>query len=247
VVISTGKSYTAKVVGTVPTKDVAMIKLQSASGLQTANLGDSSSVSVGDSVTGVGNAGGAGGTPSAATGKVTALNQTITASDEDQSSSERLHGVIVTDAPIQAGDSGGPLYDSANKIIGIDTAASTSGRAAGFAIPINAAMQLVSEIRTGVQTSSVHIGYPGFMGVEMVASTNRAQIQNVISGGPAARAGLESGDVITKVNGTSISTETQLRKTVSAFKPGSQISVSYTDASGSSHSASLTLVPGPAD
>ena len=89
-IVATGKSYTAKVVGTAPSKDVALLHLVNASGLTTANLGDSGTVSVGDAVTGVGNAGGVGGTPSAASGKVTALHRAITASDESGSNAERL-------------------------------------------------------------------------------------------------------------------------------------------------------------
>lgn len=246
VVVSTGKTYTAKVIGDVPTKDIALIQLQNASGLQTANLGDSSTVNVGDSVTGVGNAGGVGGTPSAAAGKVTALHKTITASDENGSSAEKLHDVIVTNAPIQPGDSGGPLYNSANEVIGVDTAASTSARVAGFAIPINDAMALVKQIRTGVETSSVHIGYPGFMGIEMLPKTHRPFIYSVISGGPAAKAGLESGDLITAVDGTKVGNQTQLRNQVSTRNPGTTISITYKDSTGS-HTASVTLIAGPAD
>jgi S1-C subfamily serine protease len=218
-----------------------------ASGLQTANLGDSGSVAVGDSVTGVGNAGGSGGTPSAAAGKVTALNKTITASDEDGSSSETLHGVIVTNAPIQAGDSGGPLYSSDDKVIGIDTAASTSGASTGFAIPINTALSIVDEIKKGVETSSVHIGYPGFLGISMAPSTTAPLIYQVVSGGPAAKAGLGAGDVITKVNSTAVRNQTQLKKTVSTLDPGSKVSVTYLDQANASHTVTVTLTAGPAD
>jgi S1-C subfamily serine protease len=248
VVVSTGKTYTAKVVGTVPTKDIALLKIENASGLQTANLGNSDSVAVGDQVTGVGNAGGNGGTPSAASGKVTALNKTITASDEDGSGAETLHGVIVTDAPIQAGDSGGPLYNADNKVIGIDTAASTSGQSVGFAIPINNALALVQAIRTGVQTSAVHIGYPGFLGVSVAPSQGGgALIEQVVTGGPAAKAGIEAGDVITRVGSTTITNANQLQKAVSTKDPGDKVSVSYTDQNNTRHTASVTLATGPAD
>jgi S1-C subfamily serine protease len=246
-IVSSGKTYTAKVVGTVPTRDIALLKLVNASGLKTANLGDSSGVAVGDSVTGVGNAGGSGGTPSAAAGKVTALNKTITASDEDGSSSETLRGVIVTDAPIQAGDSGGPLYSSDDTVIGIDTAASTSGASTGFAIPINTALSIVDEIKKGVETSSVHIGYPGFLGISMAPSTTSPLIYQVVAGGPAAKSGLASGDVITKVNSTAVKNQTQLKKTVSTLSPGSKVSVTYLDQSNASHTVTVTLIAGPAD
>src|ERR1700760_2124515 len=123
--VGNGRTYTAKVVGYDASRDVAVIQLQNASGLTTANLGDSSSVQRGDSVTALGNAGGKGGTPSVATGAVTALNQSITASDESSSTSEQLTGLLETNADIQAGDSGGPLVNEHGQIVGIDTAASS--------------------------------------------------------------------------------------------------------------------------
>src|ERR1700759_1077748 len=124
--IGNGKTYTATVVGYDATKDIAVLQLQNASGLQTAPLGDSSSVTVGSKVTALGNAGGKGGTPSVATGTVTALGQSITASDEASSNSEQLSGLIESNAPIQAGDSGGPLVNSGGQVIGMDTAASAA-------------------------------------------------------------------------------------------------------------------------
>ena len=124
--IGNGKTYSAKVVGYDRTHDVAVLQLQNASGLQTTPLGDSSKVSVGDSVVGVGNAGGVGGTPSAAAGTVTALNQTITASDDGNGTSEQLSGLIQVNADIQPGDSGGSLVNSQGQVVGIDTAGSTA-------------------------------------------------------------------------------------------------------------------------
>ncbi|MEW2504721.1 MULTISPECIES: trypsin-like peptidase domain-containing protein [unclassified Amycolatopsis] len=122
--IGDGKTYTASVLGYDRSHDIAVIKLNGASGLKTATLGNSSAVAVGDAVVGIGNAGGAGGTPAVAAGKVTALNQSITASDESASSSEQLTGLIQVDADIQSGDSGGPLVNANGQVIGVDTAAS---------------------------------------------------------------------------------------------------------------------------
>ena len=126
--IGNGKTYTATVVGYDKTKDIAVLQLQNASGLQTVNLGDSSTVTVGQNVVAIGNAEGKGGTPSVVTGSVTALNQSITASDEGSSDSEQLSGLIQTNAPIQPGDSGGPLVNSAGQVVGIDTAASSASQ-----------------------------------------------------------------------------------------------------------------------
>ena len=124
--IGNGKTYTASVVGYDASKDVAVLQLQNASGLQTVSLGDSSSVTVGSKVTALGNAGGKEGKPSVATGTVTALNQAITASDEGSGNAEQLSGLIQSNAPIQAGDSGGPLVNSKGQVIGMDTAGSSS-------------------------------------------------------------------------------------------------------------------------
>ena len=129
--IGNHKTYTASVVGYDRTKDIAVLQLHNASGLQTATLGNSSNASVGEDVVGVGNAGGTGGTPSAAGGTVTALNQSITASDDGDGTSEQLSGLIETNADIQPGDSGGALVDTSGDVLGIDTAASP-----GLLVPI---------------------------------------------------------------------------------------------------------------
>jgi S1-C subfamily serine protease len=175
--VGNGKTYTASVVGYDRTKDVAVIQLHNASGLQTANLGDSSSASVGQDVVGVGNAGGTGGTPSAAGGTITALNQSITASDQGDGTSEQLSGLIQTNANIQPGDSGGALVNDQGQVLGMDTAASAGFQfqfnngnqqgTEGFAIPINAALNIAHEIENGQASSTIHIGTTAFLGVEI--------------------------------------------------------------------------------
>ena len=259
-IVSTGKTYTAKVVGTDATDDVAVIKLQNASGLSTAKLGDSSKVTAGTAVTAVGNAGGTGGTPSAATGTVTALNQSITASDEDGSNSERLTGMFQVNANIQAGDSGGPLYENAGgTVIGIDTAASVSGGqgrfggsttgTTGFAIPIAKATTIAQQILDGKASSTIRIGYPPFLGVQLsaTAQTQGAAVAGVVSGSGAANAGLTAGDVITSVDGKSVASATSLSTIMKNYSPGDKVKVGYTDANGASHTATITLGEGPAD
>ncbi len=175
------KTYTAKVVGYDRTKDIAVLQLQNASGLQTAALADSSNASVGEGVVGVGNAGGTGGTPSAAGGTVTALNQSITASDQGDGTSEQLSGLIETNADIQPGDSGGALVNASGQVIGVDTAASagfsfqSNGQSQGnqgFAIPINTALSLARQIEAGNASSTVHIGETAFLGVEISPQGN---------------------------------------------------------------------------
>ena len=190
--IGNGHTYKATVVGYDTTKDIAVLQLQNASGLQTVTFGDSSTVSVGQRVVAIGNAEGKGGQPSVVTGSVTALNQSITASDEGSAShSEQLSGLIQTNAPIQPGDSGGPLVNSAGQVIGIDTAASTasatpteqaatpgqsqqgesqqgqSQATQAFSVPIDEAESLASQIEAGTSSSTVHLGSTAFLGIEV--------------------------------------------------------------------------------
>jgi S1-C subfamily serine protease len=180
--VGNGRTYTAKVVGYDASRDVAVIQLQNASGLTTANLGDSSSVQTGDAVTALGNAGGKGGTPSVASGAVTALNQSITASDEGSgANSEQLSGLIETNADIQPGDSGGALVNSFGQVIGMNTAASSgtqfqseSGQSAAqaYAIPIDKAESIAKQIEAGQSSSTVHIGATAFLGIETDGSSS---------------------------------------------------------------------------
>jgi S1-C subfamily serine protease len=178
--IGNGKTYTATVVGYDASADVAVIQLQNASGLTTASLGDSSTVQTGDSVTALGNAEGKGGTPSVATGTVTALNQSITASDELSSVSEQLTGLIETNAPIQPGDSGGSLVNAYGEVIGMDTAASSSYQLQGqsstatqaYSIPINEALSLAKQMESGTGSADVHIGATAFLGLEIGSSSS---------------------------------------------------------------------------
>ena len=190
-VISTGKTYQAKIVGYDQTGDVALIQLQNASGLTTVPIGNSSSVKAGNAVVAMGNAEGQGHVTAAA-GHVTALNSTITASDEAGSTStETLHGMIQTNANIVPGDSGGPLASSAG-VIGMDTAGNDSGDqqgpAAGFAIPINTALSVARQIAAGHASSVITVGYPPFLGVFVGAGSSsdpqtQAQQQEQQNGG----------------------------------------------------------------
>jgi S1-C subfamily serine protease len=173
-VVSTGRTYTATVVGYDVTGDVALIQLQDASGLTTVPIGNSSAVKVGDTVVALGNAGGQG-SITATSGQVTGLNQTITASDEGGSTaSETLNGMIQTNADIAPGDSGGPLASPAG-VIGMDTAgndASGQQAAAGFAIPVNTALSDARQIAGGHASSTITIGYPPFVGIFIASGSS---------------------------------------------------------------------------
>jgi S1-C subfamily serine protease len=245
-VAATGHSYSATVVGTDPTDDVAVLQLRDAAGLQTARL-SSAEPTVGEAVTGVGNAGGTG-TLTAAPGSVTALDQAITASDETGSGTEQLSGLIQTDAAIQAGDSGGPLFDTATgEVIGMDTAASGGGAAQGYAIPIATAEAIARQIEAGTDNGTVHQGYPAFLGVSVQDGTGGATVAGVLPGGPAAQAGITAGDVITAVGGTAVTSADQLSAALAGAAPGERAGVTWTTAAGAPRSATVVLATGPAD
>ncbi len=253
-------SYTASVIGVDPTADVALIQVDGVSGLPTETLADSSTLQAGESVVAIGNAGGAGGTPSVTEGTIVALGQSITASDG--SSSEQLTDMIQTDASIAPGDSGGALVNSAGQVVGMITAGqSTSDNSAtnvGFAIPASDALAVVNQIRAGQASSDVILGQVGYLGVSVtdlnpsiasqlgLSATSGALVVGVISGSPADEAGLAQGAIITAVAGASIATTTDLGSTLHSYKPGDSVQVSWTDQASAAHTATITLTTGPA-
>jgi len=255
--IGNGRTYTATVVGYDRSHDIAVIQLQGASGLTTATLGDSSKVAVGQRVVALGNAGGAGGTPSAAGGSLVATNQEITATDEGAGTSEQLTGLLQTNAAIQPGDSGGPLVNTAGEVIGIDTAASSSysfqsTETQGFAVPIDTATSIATQIAEHRSSSTVHIGPTAFLGVEFDTSfgaggtTSGATIVQAVQGSPAAGAGLSGGDVIVSVDGKSVGSATDLSGLLGQHKPGDTVTIGWIDQSGTHHASSVRLATGPA-
>ena len=170
-----GKTYQAKVLGYDATDDVALLRLEGASGLPVVSFGNSSEVGLGTPVLALGNAQGRGGaTP--AKGIINALNRSIKASDQGSGGTENLQHMLQTSAQIQQGDSGGALANNAGQVIGMITAANTtSGQAAGtlgFAIPINTALTIARQVAAGTASSTVYVGTPGFLGVILPQSTS---------------------------------------------------------------------------
>jgi S1-C subfamily serine protease len=264
--VGNGKTYSATVLGYDNTHDVALIKLQGASGLKTAKVA-SSSASIGQAVVAIGNAGGLGGTPTSAGGSVTALGQNITASDSLDGTNEQLSNLIEVNANVESGDSGGPLVNASGQVIGMDTAASQSFSFSasgnqGFAIPISQALKIAKQIESGSGDSVVHVGATAFLGVMVQAqqasygavggpSTQGAQIcaeyeyQCVVSGSPAAKVGLQPGDVITGFAGHTVSSSSALTHDLVAFHPGQSVKITWVDTTGQTHSGTVTLASGP--
>jgi S1-C subfamily serine protease len=251
VVVPGHGSRTATVIGTDPSADVAVLKVSGLSGLPTVQFGDSATVTVGDPVVAIGNALGLGGSPTVTQGIISAIGRTITASAETGSSPETLRGLLQTDAPIAPGNSGGPLVDAADKVIGMDTAgasAGTTGASLGFAIPATTVLAIADEIETHKDLPGLVYGRQAFLGVDVVDSSpaggasfsagpgsgpmastaNRTPgvvVAAVDPGSPAAAVGFESGDVITAAGGKATATTAALSNVIEAKKPGQVVSL----------------------
>jgi S1-C subfamily serine protease len=251
--VTTGRTYTAKVVGTDPADDIAVLQLQGASGLKTVSTADSSKLAVGTGVVAIGNAYGAGGSPSVVTGSIIALGQTITAGDASGGAVEQLSGLIETNAALQPGDSGGALVTSDGKVVGMNTAASASYRfqaASGvsFAIPINTALSIAKQMESGSVPNGGTLGTGAFLGVSVDRTqTGGAVIAGVPSGTPAQAAGMVAGDTITSVDGKAITSATDLTSALATHKPGDKVTVGWDDATGQHHTAVVTLASAPAN
>lgn len=242
--IGNGQTYPATVIGYDRQHDIAVLQL-AGGGLPAANIGNSDTVTVGQPTVSLGNAGGAGGVPSAEAGRVAALNQTVSANDALTGSKETLVGLIQVDANIRPGDSGGPTVNGANQVIGMNTAASENyhlGRGQGFAIPINEAMAIAAQIRSGGGSPTVHIGPTAFLGVGVndAPGGGGAIVRQVIPTGPAAGAGINTGDVITSIDGQPVNSATSLTNILDQHHPGDGVSVGLKD-----RGTNVTLADGP--
>ncbi|HXX90666.1 MAG TPA: trypsin-like peptidase domain-containing protein [Acidimicrobiales bacterium] len=259
--IGDGRTYRADVVGTDPTDDVAVLQLRDAAGLATVRLGSAAHLAVGQDVVAIGNAWGTGGRPSVTSGPIVGLDQSIAASDEASHSTEHLDGLIESRATLQPGDSGGPLVDTSGAVVGMDTAAGSAtsgdGAGAGFAVPIDRALTIARLIVAGDASSTVHVGTPAYLGVQVeaaavipglnVTATPGALISEVEPGSPADQAGLLPGDEIVSVNGTPVDSPAALRTLLRGFGSGDVVDVGWNDALGQHHQTAVQLVAGPAD
>jgi S1-C subfamily serine protease len=135
---------------------------------------------------------------------------------------------------------------------------SSQSETQGFAIPINKALSIASQIVAGDASSTVHIGATGFLGVEVGSSgnsfmpggeqnTSGVTVEGTLSGSPAAQAGLSAGDTIESINGHAVSSSSDVESVISQYHPGDKVSVSWTDGYGQTHTSTITLANGPAD
>ncbi len=216
-----------------------------------------SSVKIGDPIVALGNALGQGGTPEVSQGSITALDQTITAS-EGGSKSEQLTGMLQSDATIYPGDSGGPLVNSSGQVVGMITAGDVQGfrssaSTVNYAIPSDTTLGVINQIRAGQTSSQIIYGQTGYIGVSVqdLDANSAAQLNLTISSGalvasvvpsaPAAGAGITRYSVITSVGGTSITNIDDLGNALLAHKPGDRVGITWVNSTRGLTHATMTL------
>jgi S1-C subfamily serine protease len=249
---STGETYTAKVVGADEEADVALLQLEDASDLETVAL-DEDDETVGQEVTAVGNAEG-GGELMAADGSILTLEGSVTTTSENAaagaSGGETLNDVIVFSADVVSGDSGGAVLDDEGEVIGMTTAASAgNGDIVAYAIPIEDALDVVDQIRSGDESDGVTIGYGAFLGIAVAedsSTSGGAGVLGVYEDTPAEELGLAPGDTITAVDDTTITSADDLTAVLETYDPGDTVTITWTTADGDEQSGSVELTEGPA-
>ncbi len=229
IVAGKGKEYTAKVIGTDPSTDVALIKIEG-TGLPHATIGDSSKLRVGDVVLAVGAPMGL--EQSVTHGIVSALGRSAMGIIGSKRGEAGYENFIQTDAAINPGNSGGPLVDAQGRVIGINSAIETqSGMFAGIglAIPVNMAMSVVEDLVNtgkaqrgflGIQMDSVEPSMSDFLGLK---DENGVTVSRIVANSPAAKAGFQEGDVIVSAEGLKIADPTKLRLMISSHRPGTDV------------------------
>ncbi|NYD40742.1 S1C family serine protease [Nocardioides panaciterrulae] len=244
-----GSTAPAKILGTDPLTDTAVIQAQGVSGLTPATIGNSGDLAVGQVVVAVGSPFGLESTVTS--GIVSALNRPVDVGSDSQGNST-VYPAIQTDAAINPGNSGGPLADLSGRVVGINSSIRTAGQTTasgesgsiglGFAIPIDEVMPIVQQMENGETPTHARLG----ISVSDAATTGRldlgegAQVRAVSTASTAQKAGLHTGDVITKVDDHQITGADSLVATIRAYRPGDKVTLTY-QRGGSSHTVQLTL------
>ena len=257
-----GSTAKANVVGTDPVTDMAVIKAEGVSDLTAATIGNSSSLQVGQAVVAIGSPYGLNSTVTS--GIVSALNRPVSVSSAEEQTPQfpgfgqgqqqgqadlsTTYPAIQTDAAINPGNSGGPLVDLSGRVVGINSSIRTSDGATsdsggsiglGFAIPIDEALPIINQIIDGQQPTHARLAVT-VSDVQGNTLTEGAQIQTVEGGGPAADAGLQKGDVITKVDDQVIDGSESLVATIRGHRPGDKVTLTY-ERDGRTHTVTATL------
>ena len=240
VVTSDGKVYKAGVVGYDPRTDIAVLKMDDAKGLTPATFGDSSQLEVGQDIIVVGNPGGLDYQNTTTKGVISALDRKLSTSS--------LTKYIQTDAAINPGNSGGPLVNYYGQVVGITTSkiVSETYEGMGFAIPSQTVKNIVDTlVKNGYVEGRVKIGISGIAVTSDQASNyNIPQgiyVQSIVSGGPCDGTSLEEGDIITEVDGETITSFADVYAILETHKPGDKIKVKYYSSSSGDGEVEITL------
>lgn len=251
VIDSNGNEYdNVTVIGRDPLNDIAFLKIQSNNTFTPAELGNSATIRIGQQVVAIGNALGQY-TNTVTSGIISGTGRPVTASDSGNQSTESLTDLIQTDASINAGNSGGPLVNLSGQVIGIDTATVSSASGIGFAIPVNSTKGVLEGV---LQTGKISRAYLGLSylsitpdvvrqfnlttknGAYVYASSGNA----IASGSPADKAGLKSGDIITKVDNYTVGKDGGLSSITGLYRPGDNATITYVRG-GATHTVQITF------
>ncbi|MCM8750603.1 trypsin-like peptidase domain-containing protein [Thermomicrobiaceae bacterium CFH 74404] len=243
VVLPDGRQFTGRVVGRSPENDIAVIKIDG-DNLPVAKLGDSDTLRVGQWVVAIGNALGLEGGPTVTAGVVSALNRTLQPGPNEPP----FGPLIQTDAAINPGNSGGPLVSLQGEVIGINTAKIQQAEGIGFAIPINRAREIASQI--------VEARPQPYLGISGVTVTRALVVRfnlpvdrgvlvvSVAPGSPAEQAGLTPGDIIVRFGGQEVTRVSDLEQALRQHQPGDQVEI-VINREGSERSLTVTLGEAP--
>ena len=221
-----------EIVGGDPLNDVAFLKIKNASKLKPAQLGDSSSLQIGQSVLTIGNTLGEY-QNTVTSGIVSGLGRPIAAATQSGSSAESLTDLVQTDAAINPGNSGGPLVNMAGQVIGINTAIVNNAQGIGFAIPINAIKGILDGV---LQHGKVERAYLGVRYTDITPALAKqkrldvrrgalADASGVEAGSPASKAGVKGGDIITKVGDLIVGQHGGVSSLIAQYRPGDEVEI----------------------
>jgi len=230
--------FEARLIGRNPSYDLAVLKIE-ASGLSPVKIGDSNALNVGDLTVAFGSPLGLSGTVTS--GIVSAVNRPVTAGGQDDQS---FISAIQTDAAINPGNSGGPLVNGQAEVIGVNSAIATLGLGGqsgsiglGFAIPMNQAQRIITEIiNTGKSITPI-----AGISIDSTYQGTGARIAEVVADGPASKTDLKTGDVVTKINGEIVGDSTELIVAIRRNNPGDTIVLTVKNSAGNEREVSVVL------
>ena len=252
IITNDGNQHTdVSIVGRDPLNDIAFLKIKDAKNLPAAELGNSSTVKVGQKVIAIGNSLGRY-QNSVTSGIISGKGRPISASSDDRKTKvEELTDLLQTDAAVNLGNSGGPLINLSGQVIGINTATVSDAQSMGFAIPINAAKGMSKSVLQGKGVQKAYIGVRYVAVTPEVRAEYNLPVKSgayigghsggvVETGGAADAAGIKEGDVITKINNKNVGEDGGLSTLVSEYLPGEKIEVTLVRA-GKNITVDLTL------